>query len=49
MGENQDSSYLTLFSNSSMKAYPNNWIAAFTFKLAHEIVISGKDVWEVAL
>jgi len=49
MGENQDNFYVTLFSNSSMKAYPNNLIVAFAVQLAHEIVLSGKDAWEVAL
>ena len=49
MGENQDNFYVTLFSNSSMKAYPNNSIAAFTVQLAHEIVLSVKDAWEVAV
>jgi hypothetical protein len=43
MGENQDNFYVTLFSNSSMRACPNNPIAAFTVQLAHEIVLSGKD------
>ena len=40
---------MTLVSNSSMKAYPINSIAAFTVDLAHEIMLSGKDRWEVAL
>ena len=49
MGENQDNFYVTLFINSSMKVYLNNSVAAFTFQLAHEIVLSGKDAWEVVL
>ena len=32
-----------------MKAYPNNSIVAFTVQLTHEILLSGKDVREVAL
>ena len=49
MGENQDHFYVTLFSNSSMKAYPNNSISAFRVQPAHEIVLSRKVAWEVAL
>ena len=49
MGENQDHFYVTLFSDSYMKAYPNNSIAAFTVQLAHDVVLSGKEAWEVAL
>ena len=49
MGENEDNFYVTLFSNSSMKAYPNNSISAFRVQPAHEIVLSRKVAWEVAL
>ena len=49
MGETHKSFYMTLFSNSSMKAYPNNSITAFTVQLGHEILLSGNDVWEVAI
>ena len=40
--------YVTLFSNSCMKACPENTIFEFTMQLAHEIVL-GKDSCEVAL
>jgi len=40
--------YVTLFSNSSLKAYPNNTISSFTVQLAHEIDLA-VDSWEVAL
>ena len=40
--------YVTLFSNSSMKTYPNNTISSFTVQLTHEIDLAG-DSWEVAL
>jgi len=36
MFENLNSFYVTLFSNSSMKAYPNNTIAAFAIQMAHD-------------
>ena len=32
-----------------MNANPNNSIATFTDEVAHEIVLSGNDRWEVAL
>ena len=37
----------SLFSNSSMKAYPDNTISAFTVQLAHEIYL-GTASWEMA-
>ena len=40
--------YVILFSNASMKAYPDNTISAFTVQLVHEIDLAG-DSWEVAL
>ena len=40
--------YGILFSNSSMKAYPDNTISSFTVQLAHEIGLAG-DSWEVEL
>lgn len=39
---------MTLFSNSSKKAYQNNTIAAFAVELAHEVDLS-TDRWEVEL
>jgi hypothetical protein len=42
-----DSFYTTLFSNSSMKAYLNNTIDAFTVQLAH-VIDQDTDRWEVA-
>jgi len=39
--------YVTLFSNSSMKAYPDITIS-FTVQLAHEIDLAGAG-WEVAI
>jgi hypothetical protein len=48
MGANPSSFYVTLFSNSSMKAYPNNTIAAFTVELAHEIDLA-VDKWKVVV
>ena len=39
---------VTLLSNSSMKAYPDNTIPAFTVQPAHEIDL-GTDSWEVAI
>jgi len=48
MGEIPNSFYDTLFSNSSMKAYPNNTIATFAVQLAHEIDLV-VDRWEVTL
>ena len=44
-----DSSFnVTLFSNSSMKAYPDKTISAFMVQLAHEIDL-GTYSWELAL
>ena len=40
--------YVTLFSNSSMRAYPDNRISAFTVPLAHEIDLITHS-WEMAL
>ena len=40
--------YVTLFSNSSTKAYTDNMISAFTVQLAHEIDL-GTDSWEMVL
>jgi len=40
--------YVTLFSNSSMKAYPDNRISVFTVQLATEIDLAGAS-WMVAL
>jgi len=40
--------YVTLLSNSSTKAYPDNTISAFTVQVAYEIDL-GTDTWEVAL
>jgi len=38
MSETPNSSYMTLFSNSPMKTYPNYKIAAaFTVQMAHKI------------
>jgi len=48
MGGNPNSFYVALFGNFSMKAYPNNTIAAFTVQLAHEIDLD-IDRWTVAL
>ena len=48
MGANPYSFYVTLFSNSSMNAYHNNAIAAFTVQLAHGIDL-GTHRWQVAL
>ena len=48
MRSNPDSLYVTLFSNSSMKAYSNNMIATFAVKLAHETDL-GTDRWEMAI
>ena len=40
--------YVTLFSNSCMKAYPNQTISSFTVQIAYEIDLTG-DSWEVEL
>ena len=40
--------YVTMFSNTSMKAYPANTISSFTVELAHEIDLAGYR-WEVTL
>ena len=40
--------YVTLFSNSSMKAYADNTISAFTVQLARDIDL-GTDSCEVAI
>jgi len=48
MNGNPNSLYVTLFSNTSIKAFPINSIAAFTVELAHEVVL-GKGKWEVGL
>jgi len=40
--------YVTLFSNSSTKAYPDNTFSVFTVQLAREIDL-GTDSWDVAL
>ena len=40
--------YVKLFSNSSMKTYPDNTISSYTVQLAHEIDLAA-DSWEVAL
>jgi len=40
--------YVTLFSNSTMKAYPDNTISAFTVQMTHEIHLDTES-WEVAL
>ena len=39
--------YVTLFSNSSMKDYPDNKISTFTVPLAHEIDPGGSN-WKMA-
>ena len=48
MGSIPDSFYVTLSSNSSMKAHAANMISSFTVQLAHEIDLAG-DSWKVAL
>jgi len=48
ISEMGSSFYVTLFSNSSMKAYPANMLSSFTVQLAHEIDLA-VDSWEVAL
>ena len=40
--------YVILFSNSTMKAYPDNMISSFTVQLAHEIDL-GMNSWEMVL
>ena len=40
--------YVTLFSNSSIKAYPDYTISAFTVQLAHEIDLD-TDSWKMVL
>ena len=46
MRSNRDNFYFTMFSNTSMKAYPNSTIGAFTLQLAHEVDVC-TDSWEV--
>jgi hypothetical protein len=48
VSEMGSSFYVTLFSNASKKAYPDNTTSAFTVHLAHEIDLAG-DSWEVTL
>ena len=48
MNGNPNSLYVTLFSNTSMKVYPDNYIGAFTVQLAHMVDL-GTDKWEVGL
>jgi len=48
VGLNPNSFYVTLFSNSLTKAYPDNTIGAFTVQLAHELDL-GTNRWEVAI
>ena len=48
MAVNPNNFYVTLFSNVSMKLYPDNTVGAFTVQLPEEIYL-GNCRWEVGL
>jgi hypothetical protein len=41
--------YVTLFSNTSQKTYPDNTLADFTVQLPHRIDLGSTDRWDVGL
>lgn len=49
MLHNQNSFYVTLFSNGSLEYYPENTLSKFTVKLPYPIVLSNNENWHVGL